>query len=251
MNLEELQRNWELFGTTDPLWAINTEPGKKRNQWDKDEFFETGKQEVASVFEHLESRGINIPTGKALDFGCGVGRLTQALCSYFSEVIGIDISTSMITRATGYNRCPDKCKYVLNARPDLSVFPDDQYDLVYSSITLQHMEPEYARSYLREFVRVLRPDGLLVFQIPDSPDYRHPGNILRKVVPGTMLTAFRNLRYGKNRPRMEMYSVSRAEVVQLLEESGARVLDIDQDNSARHWRSYRYCATKRLPGYQA
>ncbi len=43
-----------------------------------------------SLWEHLYSLGVTIPHGKALDFGCGVGRVTQALAQYFDEVYGVD-----------------------------------------------------------------------------------------------------------------------------------------------------------------
>src|SRR5262249_36530770 len=33
-------------------------------------------------------------------------------------------------------------------------------------LVLQHMRPEYSTSYLREFLRVLAPGGVLVFQLP-------------------------------------------------------------------------------------
>jgi len=39
-------------------------------------------------------------------------------------------------------------------------------DFVYSRLVLQHIHPRYVRQYLAEFVRVLRNDGVLVFQLP-------------------------------------------------------------------------------------
>ena len=40
---------------------------------------------------HIEEFGITISHKKALDFGCGVGRLTQELACNFEEVYGVDI----------------------------------------------------------------------------------------------------------------------------------------------------------------
>ncbi len=76
MNLKEVQRNWNAFGKIDPLWAILTWPEKRGNQWQLDEFFKTGQEEVDSVMRHTQSVGSNFRNGTALDFGCGVGRLT-------------------------------------------------------------------------------------------------------------------------------------------------------------------------------
>lgn len=55
---------------------------------------------------------------KALDFGCGMGRLTQALTKYFEEVYGIDIAPSMIKLTEKYNRYDNKCKFFLNTTDD-------------------------------------------------------------------------------------------------------------------------------------
>ena len=40
--------------------------------------------------------------------------------------------------------------------------------LVYSNIVLQHIHPHYSKQYLKEFLRVLKPGGMLVFQLPSE-----------------------------------------------------------------------------------
>jgi hypothetical protein len=76
VDLPELKRNWDMFGATDPLWSIYTAPGKEGNRWDPAEFFETGELEIAGVMDRVEALDIDLAGGSALDFGCGVGRLT-------------------------------------------------------------------------------------------------------------------------------------------------------------------------------
>ncbi|MEO7862527.1 MAG: hypothetical protein ABIU05_19265 [Nitrospirales bacterium] len=51
MELNELQKNWNQLGKQDPLWAILTQQDKKGNKWTPDEFFETGRREIAYVME--------------------------------------------------------------------------------------------------------------------------------------------------------------------------------------------------------
>ena len=46
------------------------------------------------------------------------------------------------------------------------IFDDNSFDFIYSYVVLQHMRPDYALSYLREFVRVLAPGGVMAFQLP-------------------------------------------------------------------------------------
>ena len=40
------------------------------------------------------------------------------------------------------------------------------FDFVYSSLVLQHMKPEYSQNYIKEFLRILAPGGLVYFQLP-------------------------------------------------------------------------------------
>ncbi|MBD1905968.1 class I SAM-dependent methyltransferase [Funiculus sociatus GB2-A5] len=169
MELEELKRNWNEFGRRDPLWAILTNPTKKGNKWEPDEFFKTGEEEIESVINYINSLGIAYSRKKALDFGCGVGRLTQALFHYFDEACGIDIAPSMIELARKYNRYGDKCQYYVNESDDLRLFKDNSFNFIYSKIVLQHIRPEYSKNYIKEFLRILTPGGLMVFQIPSEP----------------------------------------------------------------------------------
>jgi ubiquinone/menaquinone biosynthesis C-methylase UbiE len=166
MQLNELQKHWEELGKQDPLWAILSENDKKENKWDSTEFFKRGESQVGSILQQIESLGVPLPRGRALDFGCGVGRLTQALCSHFAACSGVDISSSMIQLAKQYNRFGDRCTYHLNSAPDLSLFGDNSFDFVVTVQVLQHMRPEYSTVYIREFFRVLKPGGVVVFQVP-------------------------------------------------------------------------------------
>ncbi len=79
MELKRLQRNWDNLGRTDPLWAVLTDPEKKGNRWQLAEFFATGVGEVSALLRWIEPVGVSLRRAKALDFGCDVGRLTQAL----------------------------------------------------------------------------------------------------------------------------------------------------------------------------
>ena len=165
MELRDLQRHWDAFGNTDPMWSVLTSPDKKHGRWDKAEFFRVGREEIADVLALLDEKGVTFPRRRALDFGCGVGRLSQALAEHFEKVDGVDIAPSMIRLAEKYNRHGDRCRYHLHADGDLRAFPDATFDFVYSVHVLQHMEPRYAHRYVEEFLRVLAPEGVAFFQI--------------------------------------------------------------------------------------
>jgi len=167
MDIKELRKNWNELGKRDAFGNILTDPMKK-GMWDQDMFFKNGEEEISSLMTYIELLKFKIQRTRALDFGCGVGRLTQALCRYFKDCYGIDIAPSMIALANKYNKYGDKCRYFLNESDDLKLFEDGSFDLIYSNIVLQHMKPEYSKKYIKEFLRILKPGGLTIFQIPSE-----------------------------------------------------------------------------------
>ena len=169
MNLMGLQETWDELATKDAMWAVLTGPLATARDWDEHAFFATGVAEIDSVLDRVRLAGVIPRFHRALDFGCGPGRLTQALAAQFESADGVDISSAMIDRARAFNRLGDRCRYHLNETDRLAAFADATFDFVYSVITLQHMEPQYSRRYIQEFFRVLRPGGVVVFQLPGEP----------------------------------------------------------------------------------
>jgi len=181
MSFKESVDVWTKLGKVDPLWAILSDPEKVDGKWDEQEFFESGRKEIDSELKKIEGLGFDVRRGSALDFGCGVGRLTQALAHHFQDVHGVDVAETMIEGARQHDRSNGKCTYHVNPRSDLGLFTDDMFDFIYSRIVLQHIPPENTKQYVAEFVRVLKPGGLLAFQLPselaqsDSP--AHPFHV--------------------------------------------------------------------------
>jgi SAM-dependent methyltransferase len=229
-SLQELQRTWEGLAQTDPMWAICTDPARQNKQWSREEFFATGKNEVGVVLRCLADLGLHFDLkAPALDFGCGVGRLTRAMAEHFAECWGVDISSTMITLAKEFNRDLPQCRFLLNEQDKLEGLKDNYFGFVYTSIVLQHMAERYIRKYIAELVRVLQPGGVLVFQLPDSLRGSALTRIRAKVALRTRLNAV--LR--KHPPHgMEMHCISELAVRKFIEASGARVVDVRLTNSA-------------------
>jgi SAM-dependent methyltransferase len=161
------EQAWEDWGKVDPLWAVVTASDKQHGQWDVDEFFRSGQESIDSLLE--EGAGFGVPThhGRALDFGCGVGRLTRALGTHVDQVLGLDVSGSMIERAIALNSGRSGIEFAVHRDGDLHAIDDDAMDVVCSLLVLQHIPSiGLIENYLREFVRVLAPGGLLVINLP-------------------------------------------------------------------------------------
>jgi SAM-dependent methyltransferase len=182
--LGSLQRDWEELGSIDPLWAILAHRGRQHGGWDLGEFMATGVRHIEDLMARAESLGLPLRRDRALDFGCGIGRLTRPLASWFGEAVGVDISAPMIEQARLVNADVSNCSFVHNARADLSVVEDASFDLAYAHLVLMHLPSRgVVERYVRELVRVLRPGGLLVFQIPARIPFR------RKLQPRRRLYA--------------------------------------------------------------
>ena len=134
--------------------------------WEEDAFYETGRVEIQTIVEQIDKIAPNLPRKSALDFGCGIGRLSFNLASHFDSVTGVDISAKMLEIAQSNHRKPDNLELKLNSKTNLSLLASNRFDFVLSLIVLQHMPRRYVKAYLSEFVRVAKPGGIIVFQIP-------------------------------------------------------------------------------------
>ncbi len=234
-HLDDVSRTWTRLGDQDPMWAVLTDRGK-RGRWSPEEFLATGVDEIAAVTARLDELGLDVGRERALDFGCGAGRLSHGLATAgFGEVLGCDISPTMLDKAREI--VPDAaCRFVQVTGTDLSAVETDSVDLVYSCRVLQHMPPALAHGYVREFWRVARPGGVVVFQMPTQPSASVAGRVLAALpVPVARL-----LRRG-----MEMHGTPEPEVRALVESLGARVVAADPDTSAgSRWDGRLYVTTR-------
>ena len=164
------QHYWDTHAAADPLWTVLSFPDKSGGRWALHEFMRTGEREIALLFHRFAELQLTPPYRRALDFGCGVGRLTQALARRHDSVVGADISPVMINLARRLNHYPGRAEYLCTAHARLDTLPDASFDCIYSNIVLQHVAPEIAVGYLEEFFRLLQPQGLLVFQLPSHRD---------------------------------------------------------------------------------
>ena len=234
MKLWQVRRHWDALAKDDPFFAVLTEAQKQGNRWAISEFFATGVPEVERDLAQVRRCDPAARLRSALDFGCGAGRLTQALARHLERVTGVDISERMVALAREHCR-DSRVDFVHNVRPDLKAFASRSFDLVYSRITLQHIAPRYTRRYLREFIRVLGTGGIMSVQIPDRVPAGDPPDRLRfSPWPPTMwMRLCRHVRYHHpgwfpGTPKMQMYAIPRDEVLALLARLGAEVLTVEK-----------------------
>ena len=210
---------WETFAQEDPLWAILTDPSKQGGRWKLEEFMAIGAREFASTMEVLQRLNPPVARGAALDFGCGVGRLTYPMGHFFARAVGVDVAPSMIAYADRLKGAVTNVEFKQSAALELP-FPDRTFDLVHSIFVLQHIPFEAALNYIREFVRVLRVGGVAYFAVPAQ----FFGVVGRQKGES-------RISYGTREAVMLMHCLPISEVAAAVEASGAV---IEQLNSVRH-----------------
>jgi 2-polyprenyl-3-methyl-5-hydroxy-6-metoxy-1,4-benzoquinol methylase len=248
MTLDHVRKTYEAFGDEDPFFAVLSDKKKRGGGWDPGEFFATGVQEIADVFAYLDEVGVSVPRARALDFGCGAGRLSQALAGHFDEVVGVDISSSMVRTAQDHNKVGERVRYLVNTVGDLSQLESGSFDFVYSNITLQHMPTEAARGFIREFLRLLRPGGVAVFQVPDGRAF-DPDSLGERLVEFWRGPVRRLSKRIRGKAPVEIHYVARPHVETIVREGGATLVDAcDLTHGRKRWTSFRYCARKDASG---
>jgi ubiquinone/menaquinone biosynthesis C-methylase UbiE len=194
------------------------------------------------VLQYVEGLGLSPGRGRALDFGCGPGRLTQALADRFEEVVGIDISGPMIEEAKRRNTRGSRVRFIVNLADNLEIIDAGTVDFIFTTITLQHSPRPHMDNYIAEFVRILAPGGVAVF---DAPNDRLGPRALRVKVVSLRRHIRRVWRKLCRRAAVEIHHISKERVIEIVEDAGGGLRDaLMLPDRAGRAGAYRYCVTR-------
>lgn len=121
---------------------------------------EYANRELRPVEAQILERYRDRLSGRVLEIGCGGGRLSGYLVEIAAELHAIDISPEMVEhcRATYPG-----ASFAIGDMRDLSEHADDSFEVVFAgSNVLDAVGAADRERALREFARVLAPDGLFV-----------------------------------------------------------------------------------------
>lgn len=142
-----------------------------RRDSDEAEFFSTATEVINGLEWELRRAPLETRGGwKALEIGCGPGRLMRPMSRHFLEIHGVDVSDEMIALAR------EKLRDIPTAFPhagngsSLELFETETFDFVYSYAVFQHIPSrEVVLEYLKETKRVLKTGGLARLQFNGLP----------------------------------------------------------------------------------
>lgn len=149
--------DWRELGQTQPFWGVLTHPDYRTENLTSaniEAFYESGRQYIAEIVRQFERLTGGRPGGRALDFGCGTGRLTEAMGAY-AQATGFDISPGMLEQA---RKRGGRADYV-------AAMPDGPFDWINSFIVLQHIAPTRGMALIEQLLSRLAPGGLLSLQL--------------------------------------------------------------------------------------
>ena len=167
-----------------------------RREQDDEEFFASG-DEIRLGFEAELKRmpaGANRRAWRALEIGCGPGRLLRPMSRHFGEIHGVDVSDEMIALARRNLAGVPHAHVHAASGSDLAQFADESFDFVYSYAVFQHIPSgEVVFNYLREARRVLKPGGLMRVQLNGLPETAHRYDTWSgvRISPGELLAFLR------------------------------------------------------------
>jgi SAM-dependent methyltransferase len=215
-------KDWERFGKTDPYFAVLTAPEfhGELSDAERTKFFASGETHIDTIFSIIRERlDSSFAPARALDFGCGVGRLVLPLAERCREVTGVDVSSSMLAEARhNCDAAGATGVQLVQGDDDLSAVTGS-FDFIHTYIVLQHIPVERGETLVRKLAGKLAPGGIGMFHVPYTAGRQRLKSRalywLRMNVPGAKWAL--NLARGRS---------MRAPVMQMNEYSVTRLFDI-------------------------
>jgi SAM-dependent methyltransferase len=204
--------------------TVPTSPRESRriSEVAREQSFDKGYRQVARLAAEIEAHtGCTLESRRALDFGCGVGRVALPLAERCEHVYGLDISPLSLRQAElnakRMNR--DNVEWMDARRlPELA----GKYDLVESLLVFQHIPSREGQRIFAQLVGGLAPGGVGAIEVALRPQRPLTGllrSFSKSLAPGKGLA--RMLReWNWSYAYMLMHSYSLNGLGALLEQAG-------------------------------
>jgi SAM-dependent methyltransferase len=170
-----MSKLWEHYGSKDPYYGVLSIPefhSDRMSDEAKAKFFASGVVDVDSYIELAQSTYGALNFDTALDYGCGVGRLSRRLADLFTQVIAVDISDSMLENAQ--QNLQGRNVHFENAARMTS----RPVNFMLSQMVFQHIRPENGLKIIPTLLDRLR--GTAIIEMPIRDKASSAWRLLRK-----------------------------------------------------------------------
>lgn len=168
MFAQKTDKDWEKFGATDPYFGVVTQDRFHSDHFDdvaRQEFFATGEAHVDMIMgfvrDHLDK---NFHIERGLDFGCGVARLVIPFARIAKQMVGVDVSQSVLQEAE--KNCSasgvDNVEFVRS--DDRLSSLKGMFNFIHSYIVFQHIPVARGEAIFQLLLDHLAPGGVGAIQ---------------------------------------------------------------------------------------
>lgn len=236
-------RAWKQYGKDNPYFGVLSDErfrGASLSESALRDFYASGEEYVQETLAVCQRHFAAPNLAKALDFGCGVGRLTIPLACRFESVTGIDVSQAMLDEA----RTSCKTLGVSNVRflQDLEELAHEQgtFSFVNTFIVLQHIEPSRGLDVVVAMLRLLGKGGYGAIHMTYARE-KDRANLGSRTLGSKAIQAMRRPFSALQRmltrrdPEMQMNAYSLNKVLFILQDADVQEVHTRFTDHGGHW----------------
>lgn len=200
--------SWQIWAARDPFYAVLSTETRFRSaqmtEADRSAFYASGEQSIRTVLDHVSGIQPALRRGRALDFGCGAGRLVVPLAQEFEAAVGIDISPVMRKLSLAHAADRGLANVSVAASVDEAA---GSFDFIHSLMVFQHIPTPVGMEIIAKLLDRVAPGGVTALQVPLADKAglaRRCVSVMRRFTPFNAVT---NLARGRSwdEPLMRMY----------------------------------------------
>jgi len=162
-------KDWELWGQLNPYYGVLADDCFKKENLSKDSlklFFESGENHVKHVLEICKRKlDPQFSPDRIVDFGCGTGRLVIPFAKIGKEVVGVDVSPSMIEEAKKNCKAEGLENVNFLISDDALTKLKGEFDLIHSTIVMQHIPVERGEKIFFKLFQHIKKNGFGAIQL--------------------------------------------------------------------------------------
>lgn len=158
--------HWRRWAETDAYFGVFSEPRFRKDvvKDNRDAFFASGQDHVHERLAAAERHFGPFERRRALEFGCGVGRLTLPLSTVFDQVTALDIAPAMLAEATRNAHGVGAGNISFAQSDDVLSEAQGQFDFVMSCIVFQHIPTRRGLQIVQRLLEKVAPGGIFAVQ---------------------------------------------------------------------------------------